>query len=329
MDADFMKVVQMTEEEAREKLEAIQWPKGMVICPKCGSVKGGYKLTSKPDTKNPVRPGLYKCKDCRQKFTVTMGTVFEDSHIPLHKWFIAIYLMNASKKGISSHQLHRMLGVTYRTAWFMTHRIRLAMTDGPLAELLTGTVEGDEVYVGGAEKNKHEYQKTPGTQGRSTKTKTPVAVLVERDGEVRAKKVANASKETLHANMKENVDPSARIHTDEWTAYQGLDKTFSLHEVVNHRDGEFARGDVTTNSAESWISLLRRGVYGTFHHVSEKHLDRYVQEFVFRWNHRNINDGERMTTAVAKSKGKRLMYKDMVKSATKKTDGQPSVFYIY
>ncbi len=314
MDDNFLKVMKMTEEEAYLKLESIRWPHGP-ICPKCGSVRGGYKLTSKPGTVNPVRPGLYKCKDCRQKFTVKMGTIFEDSHIPLNKWLIAIYLMNASKKGISSHQLHRMLDITYKTAWFMTHRIRLAMTDGPLAELLTGTVEADEVYVGGAEKNKHEWQKTEGTQGRSTKTKTPVAVLVERDGNVKAKKIKATDRATLQGNLKENVDPSARIVTDEWTGYQGLDKTFSEHEVINHKAGEFARGDVTTNSAESWISLLRRGVYGTFHHVSEKHLDRYVQEFVFRWDHRNITDGERMTMAVSKVQGKRLMYKDAIKES--------------
>jgi len=304
----FLKVMQMTEEEARIRLESIRWPNNNIICPKCGSVKGAYKLQGAT-----TKPGTYKCKDCRKKFTVIMGTIFEDTHIPLNKWFIAIFLMNSSKKGMSAHQIHRSLDVTYKTAWFMCHRIRLAMTKGPLSELLTGTVEADEAYVGGVEKNKHQYKKIKGTQGRSTKTKTPVAVIVERDGNVVAHKVTSTDSATLQGHLKNNVDPSATIVTDEWNGYNGLEKTFTAHEVVNHNLGEFVRGAAYTNSAESWIALLKRGVYGTFHHVSEEHLDRYVQEFVFRWDHRNITDGERMTMAASKVTGKRLMYKDLIK----------------
>lgn len=176
MNADFMKIAQMTEKEAREFIENIRWPDG-IVCPKCGSDRGAYKLKSKPSSKNKILPGVYKCKDRRKKFTVTIGTIFEGSHIPSKKWLIAIYLMNASKKGISAHQLHRMLDITYKSAWFMCHRIRFAMTQEPLNKLL-GTVEADETYIGG--------KKRGGKRGRGSENKTPIFVLIERGGELRA-----------------------------------------------------------------------------------------------------------------------------------------------
>lgn len=298
-----MKLAEMTEEQARKMIEALRWSNG-IICPKCGSDKGAYEMKSKPESKNKIRDGLYKCKSCRKTFTVTMGTIFEDSHIPLKKWLLAIYLMNASKKGISAHQLHRMLDITYKAAWFMAHRIRYAMTEQPLGQLL-GTVEADETYIGGKNRG--------GKRGRGSENKTPVFALVSRGGELRAGKVQNVTGTMLKGIIRENVTSDSRIMTDQYPAYRGLENDFAGHETVDHSVGEYVNGNAHTNTLEGWFSLLKRGVNGTFHHVSEQHLDRYVGEFAYRYNNKKISDSERAKKTVKQVEGKRLVYKDTIK----------------
>jgi transposase-like protein len=263
-----------------------------------------YRLTARPDSKRPGRKGLLKCKYCRRQFSVTVKTVFEDSHIALRKWVIAIHLMCASKKGVSAHQLHRMLGMTYRSAWFLAHRIRHAMSAPPIREKLFGVIEADETYVGG---------KRVGKRGRPGpgETKAPVFALVQRGGDVRAFAVRRVTAANLKTILRENVDTNSAIVTDEHSAYIGLSNEFGSHETVNHSAGEYARaGNVHINSAEGFFGILKRGINGTFHHISQKHLPRYLHEFEFRFNSRKMSDGNRMQLAVAGFEGKRLKYRD-------------------
>ncbi len=300
------------ENEARNLMERLRWKNGP-ICPHCGSVSA-YKLTAKPDSKNPVRDGVYKCKDCRKQFTVTVGTIFHKSRIPLNKWLAAIYMMCASKKGVSAHQLHRELGITYKSAWFMCHRIREAMSQSPFAEKIKGIVEADETYVGGKPRKDNKGQNTkPVKRGRGTK-KTPVAVVVQRgkDGKVQAKKIKKLTGKNLRTYIQRFAHKDAIVMTDNYTGYNGLKNHFALHLAVNHSAGEYANGPAHVNTAESWNALLKRGVYGTFHHISEKHMDRYVSEFVFRWNNREVNDFERTIEAIAGVSGKKLTYKSLI-----------------
>jgi transposase-like protein len=289
-------------DKAREHLEAIRWPTGPV-CPHCGSVEKPYELNGKAH-----RPGVYKCSDCREQFTVTVGTVFERSKIPLSKWLTATYLLCSSKKGISSHQLHRTLGVTYKTAWFMTHRIREAMRDITTDQLggegTSGIVEADETYFG----------KTKGMgKGAHLKQKQKVVALVERKGRVRAFHVPTVNVDTLKPILHGQIAKNARLMTDSAGMYKKIGKHFASHEIVDHAAKEYVRGDVTTNTVESFFGVLKRGIGGVYQHVSPEHLSRYVDEFAFRHNNRaalEVNDAQRTVNALAGISGKRLTYQD-------------------
>ena len=289
------------EEEARKYLEGVRWPYG-TVCPHCGSKEKHYALQPKTDSTRPVRRGVWKCKSCRKQFTVTVGTIYERSHISLNKWLLATFLMCSSKKGMSSHQVHRMLNVTYKTAWFMTHRIRYAMkTIYPHDERFSGVVEADETYVGG---------KGRGKRGRGSVTKTPVFSLVERNGRVHSTQIDRVTGENLKSVLRERVEPSTVIMTDDFPSYRGLGKEFAAHCVINHSRKEYVKGNIHTNTIEGYFSLLKRGIIGVYHHVGKQHLHRYLSEFDFRYNRRKINDTWRSKQALMMIEGKRLKYRD-------------------
>jgi transposase-like protein len=286
--------------KAREWLERLLWPNGP-ICPHCGVVGGHYTLKGKGH-----RPGLWMCKDCREQFTVTVGTVFERSKIKLNVWLQAAFLLCSSKKGISSHQLHRTLGVTYKTAWFMSHRIREAFRNGTPSPLGGGgsIVEVDETFYGKIKGR--EYQ-----GGSAHKHK--ILSLVSREGETRSFAVARVDGKTLLPILREQIAKDTTLYTDTASQYKYMPKgTFEKHEMVNHLAGEYARGDVHSNTVESYFGVLKRGLFGTYQHVSEAHLQRYVTEFDFRFTHRvsqGVNDAQRTSTALRQITGKRLTYR--------------------
>jgi len=267
-----------TEEAAIEFLESKLWPDGPV-CPHCGVMKEAFKMHSKADTKNKMRPGLWKCSGCRKTFRVTVGTIFEDSHIPLHKWMMAIHLMSASKKGMSAHQLHRMLGLGYRAAWFMAHRIRYAMNQEGTDTKLQGTVEIDETYVGGKVKGK-------GVKAGKD-NKVPVVSLVERGGRARSFQMEHVTAKNLKPIIEEHLNGWSQVMTDDASVYPFvLKKRVASHDVVCHSKEEYVRHEngrsIHTNTVEGFFSILKRGIVGTFHHVSRQHLHRYLSELDFR-----------------------------------------------
>ena len=295
------------EDKAREILESVRWPDG-ATCPHCGSIKV-YRLEPKPTSTRPGRKGLWKCGDCRKQFTVTVGTIFQGSHIPLNKWIIAIYIMCASKKGVSALQLQRMMKpLTYKSAWFMCHRIRHAMTQEPMSGLLRGTVEADETYIGGKHRNMHTSKRAKLT-GRGTADKPPIFALVERGGQLIGQNVADVTGETLKGIIRRQVTPDAVIMTDEHGAYRGLSNEFAVHEAVVHSQGEYVRKDAHTNTLEGAFSLFKRQIVGAHHHVSLEHLDRYWDEFEWKYNRQKSTEGEKLEMALKDTEGKRLMYK--------------------
>jgi transposase-like protein len=297
------------EDAARVHFESLRWPNGPV-CPHCGGVECATELRGKS-----TRPGVYKCKQCRKPFTARVGTLYERSHIPLNKWLLATHLMCASKKGMSAHQLWRMLGFgSYRTAWFMAHRIREGLRDLPSSGPLGGdnkVVEIDETYVGGKEANKHKHKRTPGSQGGAGKA--PILSLVERGGTMRSFHVASVTAKTLRPINVANVDKASYLMTDDSRVYPGIGTSFAGHGSVNHSAEEYVRAYFWhTNTVENYFSIFKRGIVGVYHHVSEAHLDRYAAEFDFRYNYRmalGFSDADRAEKAIGGVAGKRLTYR--------------------
>jgi transposase-like protein len=302
------------EDAAREHLESLRWPEGP-YCPHCGSFNAkrlpaqrGRKTKANPE--GALRHGVIQCNDCREQYTVTVGTVFESSKIGLHKWVLATFLLCSSKRGMSGHQLARMLGVTQKTAWFMSHRIRESMkpTDGqgPLGGE-GKVVEADETFVGGKEKNRHKSKRATRRLGGSWGKET-VFSLVERDGSVRSTHVVSVTAANLKPIMVAQIDAATTLMTDDAVQYRYMHRAFK-HEVVNHGAGEYVRGTAHTNTVEGYFSIFKRGVIGTYYHMSAKHLHRYCVEFDFRYNTRKGNDFERCELALKGIAGKRLTYR--------------------
>ena len=252
---------------------------------------------------------MWRCKGCRKDFTVLVGTIFEGTHIPVSKWLLGLFLMNTGKNGVSAHELHRQLGVTLKTAWFMSHRIRYAMGQEPLRSKLVGIVEADETYIGGRRRGTR--------RGRPSRDSHKVAVmtLVSRDGEARSQVVDRVTGDRLGKVLAEHMEPEAVLMTDEYSAYKKPGQQFAAHHTVNHAQGEYGRGTVTTNTVEGYFSQLKRSIDGTHHHVSRRHLPKYLGEFDYRYSTRKMSDGDRMVETIKRAEGKRLRYSDPSESA--------------
>lgn len=312
-DIDLTDPIFHNEEAARAHMERIRWPNGPV-CPHCGSVEGLTRLGGKSH-----RPGLFQCNACEGHFTVTKGTVMESSHIPLPKWVLGFHLMAASKKGVSAHQLHRMLGITYKSAWFMAHRIREAMRD-PVPVPLGGegkVVEADEAYHGKREtprpasKQRGDRPFTKGGRSGGAE-KRPIVALVERGGEARVKHMNHVTGKNVQEFLFRNARRSSRLHTDDSNLYPMTGQWYAKHETVNHSQGEYACGDVTTNTVEGFFGVLKRGMVGVYQHCGEQHFQRYLDEFAFRYNNRSklgTEDLDRAVYAIKGAENKRLTYR--------------------
>lgn len=297
----FKSLIEMLEKFPDEQscinyMTEIRWRDGR-FCPYCGS----------PRVYDFKDGRTHKCADCRQKFSIKIGTIFEDSKIPLQKWFMAIYLLTSHSKGISSVQLGKDIGVTQKTAWFMNHRLREATKSKSFQAPLKNTVEVDETFVGGKEKNKHGNKKTP---GRGTAGKTPCMALVERGGEVRAFTIPNTQKPTLNTSVMKNVALGSKVYTDEHSGYDGLE-SYYVRGSVNHGSHHYVCGECHTNTAENFFSTFKRGLIGIYHFMSVKHLERYLQEFSFRYNMREQDSCEGFVSLLSNCDG-RLTYKELI-----------------
>lgn len=287
------------EDKAREHMEALRWPDGP-YCPHCGEAENVHRLEGKSH-----RKGLYQCNSCLQTFTVTVGSVMERSKIPLTKWALGFHLMAASKKGVSAHQLHRTLGVTYKTAWFMAHRIREAMRLGPLSPPMGSggaVVEADETFTG-----KNKFPKMKG----GYQHKNVVLTLVERGGEARSFHIDRADAASIIPVVRKNVAHEAKVATDEAAYYRPLGREGFDHQTVNHAQEEWVRGEVHSNTVEGYFSVFKRGMKGVYQHCSEQHLHRYLAEFDFRYSNRvalGVDDAARAGKAIKGAVGKRLTY---------------------
>jgi transposase-like protein len=307
MSTDLFRPEFIDADKAREWLERELWADGRP-CPHCGVLDKSTKVGG-----TTARPGLYMCNACRKQFTVTVGTLYERSKIPLNKWLAATHLMVASKKGMSALQIGRMLGLSKKTAWFLCHRIRESLRDTNLAPIggEGATVEADETYVGGKERNKHRSKRDAKHIGGVGKEM--VFSLVERGGEVRSRHLADISANNLRPVLESQLSDMAatKLMTDGEGQYRLVGPLFKSHDVVNHGIGEYVRGDAHTNTIEGYFSILKRGIIGTYHHVSAEHLRRYLAEFDFRYNQRTalgVSDRERFVKAIPGIVGKRLTY---------------------
>jgi transposase-like protein len=290
----------------RDYFAAIRWPKGPV-CPRCDS---------KSTALIPSR-GLWRCKACKKQFSVKIGTIFEDSAIGLEKWLPALWLIVNCKNGISSHELARDLEVTQQTAWFMLHRIRVAMRTGSFSKPLGGEVEADETFIGAKARNMHVGKRRQKITGTGASGKVAVMGLLQRHGEVRLKVVGNTRRKTLHGEIKEHVEPGSALFTDALKSYEGLDEGY-VHQVIDHAEA-YAKGNVHTNGLENFWSLLKRGLNGTYISVEPFHLFRYLDEQAFRFNHRTETDAERFNGALRNMVGRRLTYKEVTGKADIRT----------
>lgn len=291
----------------------LRWPNG-VVCPRCQALDPRFMSTRQ----------VWQCNGCKKQFSVKVGTIFEDSPLPLEKWLAAIWLIAGSKNGISSYEIHRGLGITQKSAWFMLHRVRLAMSDGTI-EKFKGEVEADETYIGGKARNMHKSKRERKIQGRGAVGKSIVVGLLERHGKVKLKHVPNAKKGTVQANIRENVELGSEVFTDFLASYEGLDPDY-VHQAINHAE-RYVDGKVHTNGMENFWSLLKRMIHGTYIHLAPFHLFRYLDEEAFRFNERLGNDGARFLRVLGGIVGRRLTYKKLTGKVDDEMDiapvGQP------